>query len=822
MRKLTLISFLLFWLFGQFSPVALLAASPIQMTVQPAYGGRFKFGEWLPIFVNLENSGTEVSGEVQVSVTNDTGHLDFALPVELPAGARKRVTLYILPNNFSRSAKVKFVVAPNVMGHADETLTSRLVKLTVLPNDRYVIGASMANADGVATMSPPQLEGRREPAELVSLTLDELPDRPEGLRVLNALVLNDVDTTLLSPAQQTALSRWVAEGGRLVLGGGAGAGRTLAGLPAELHPVAPGQLQEVPNLPGLEAYTGKTIRVPGPFLVTAAEPVPKAAVLLERTQMMAARPGLSASTLTSPSTFANDLPLVTELSFEAGLVDFVALDLSQSPFDAWAGVTDFAERLLSPGAAWPQTMPMDMSPQHMVDSQMSYALTNLPALDLPSIRFLGILLIGYVVLVGPVNFWVLRWRDRLAWAWLTIPVLTLAFSGLAYGIGLGLRGSDIIVNQISVLQLGSDGQASRANTYVGIFSPNRQSYDIEIPVKTLIRPLTQSSFDAWTAQPNSNSSMRVVQGEPARVRGLAINQWSMQSFMAETIVTARPGLVAQLIPTQDGLQGQVMNQSEETWQDVILVFNTQFQKLGDLAPGQQADINLTINDTNPVMGIGSYLLYQEEFNQPNGPGREMTLKQSVMDNTVFNSSRFDLNDHPILMAWHEKSSPLEVRVSGREISTQKTTFLYGPLPLNFNQPQVTVPPGLSRLDALATTGNVSPCIYSLGLDGYYVYQGQAELKLSLPDHLRNVQPERLSLLIRTDGSWPELPSVDLYDQAAQAWIPLQKAKLGLNPIQDTTRFYDQTEASLKLRLSHDGVDGGGCLFLDLTLKGSHL
>ena len=44
------------------------------------------------------------------------------------------------------------------------------------------------------------------------------------------------------------------------------------------------------------------------------------------------------------------------------------------------------------------------------------------------------MLAGYILLVGPVNYFVLRWRDRLAWAWITIPTLTLAFSALAYGI----------------------------------------------------------------------------------------------------------------------------------------------------------------------------------------------------------------------------------------------------------------------------------------------------------------------------------------------------------------------------------------------------
>ena len=35
------------------------------MEAQPAYGGYFKYGEWLPIFVTLENNGTDVESEVR-------------------------------------------------------------------------------------------------------------------------------------------------------------------------------------------------------------------------------------------------------------------------------------------------------------------------------------------------------------------------------------------------------------------------------------------------------------------------------------------------------------------------------------------------------------------------------------------------------------------------------------------------------------------------------------------------------------------------------------------------------------------------------------
>jgi hypothetical protein len=787
-------------------PVATTGASEpagVTMAAQPAFGGRFKYGEWLPVFVDVENTGPDLSGEIRVSMKNQTGRLDFIIPAELPSGARKRFTLYILPNNFSHSALVELV-------QAEETLLTSEIKLSVVPNDRYLLGIVAAEAAGMTAIIPPRLPGRRETAELVTFSVEEIPDRAEGLQLLNALVLNDIDSTLLTPAQRTALINWVAGGGQLVLGGGVGAQRTLAGLPPELQPVTLADLREVTGLPALQTYVDEPIRVPGPFILAEALPVSKATVLLAQTPEPAAN-------TTSDSDGA--LPLVVEMAVGQGYVDFVALDLSQSPFDAWAGATDFAEQLLSVSAAWSSDMPPDISPRQMRDTQMSYALTNLPGLDLPSVRFLGLLLAGYIILVGPVNYFLLRWRDRLAWAWVTIPAFTLAFSFLAYGLGLNLRGTDIIINQLSVIKLGSDGQAAQGRTYVGIFSPKREVYDIEVSEKTLIRPLGEGGYDPWIETVNTPGVMAVVQSEPTRIRGLNVNQWSMQSFVADTMPAASLSLAARLTTDRQRLQGQLVNQGEQTWQDVIVIFNNRFQKLGDLAPGQAVDVNLALTDIleSESMWFSSHMLFEDEFNSPTGPNREINFKQTVLDSTVFHGN--DNLEGPIVIAWLA-DSPLQIQLDGKRVSAQKTSLVYGVLPLDFGDKQVQLPPGFSQTETLSLDGDTGPCDYGVGLHGYHLLQGTVKTELSLPPEVRNIQPHQLDLYIQPEGEWMALPAVELYDQLEQEWVFLDGVKYGPNPIQEPARFYNPASASMQIRLStNNNTFEGGCIFLDLAMEG---
>ena len=78
------------------------SSSGIEMAVSPAFGGNFKYGEWLPIWVTLSNAGPDLEGTIQVEVAQSGGNVTFAKSISLPAGARKQISLSILPNNFSR------------------------------------------------------------------------------------------------------------------------------------------------------------------------------------------------------------------------------------------------------------------------------------------------------------------------------------------------------------------------------------------------------------------------------------------------------------------------------------------------------------------------------------------------------------------------------------------------------------------------------------------------------------------------------------------------------------------------------------------------
>src|SRR6185503_17256369 len=95
-----------------------------------------------------------------------------------------------------------------------------------------------------------------------------------------------------------------------------------------------------------------------------------------------------------------------------------------------------------------------------------------------------------------------------------IPAITLVFSGGAYGYGMHIRGDDLILNQITLVQ--SVGDRARVRSFAGIFSPRTQSYDIAVDGDALTRPL-QFDPKMWGGDPSQTASGRFTQS-PAGVQ----------------------------------------------------------------------------------------------------------------------------------------------------------------------------------------------------------------------------------------------------------------------------------------------------------------
>src|SRR6185437_9543694 len=107
----------------------------------------------------------------------------------------------------------------------------------------------------------------------------------------------------------------------------------------------------------------------------------------------------------------------------------------------------------------------------MKGGTVSQALVNLPALDLPAWWLIGGLVLIYVLLVGPVNYFVLRALNRRMLAWITVPAIAVVAAGGAYGGSILTKGTSAEANQITIIHVAQDSDRGWQEAYTGLLTP---------------------------------------------------------------------------------------------------------------------------------------------------------------------------------------------------------------------------------------------------------------------------------------------------------------------------------------------------------------
>ena len=108
------------------------------------------------------------------------------------------------------------------------------------------------------------------------------------------------------------------------------------------------------------------------------------------------------------------------------------------PTATWIADTNVGRRPLAapPAAARHERRPVIGDDSQIVSAVIAAAVAWRCRRSAASSRLLG----AYILLIGPINYLVLKRLDRREWAWVTMPVLIVVFAVGAYGFGSLLRG----------------------------------------------------------------------------------------------------------------------------------------------------------------------------------------------------------------------------------------------------------------------------------------------------------------------------------------------------------------------------------------------
>ena len=743
------------------SPSAALAqeTSPISLEVEVGFDGKARVGNWIPVVVHLENQGSDLAAEIHV--IGNRGHPmssgSYVADVVLPRDGRKRLTLHVPYMTATLRLEVQLV--------ADGEVVARLEPpVNIIGETDLFVGIVGQRAGSWNLLTTLELPGRGREVAVVAIAPDTFPQRPEVLDAFDVIALGDVSVKTLPHEILEALEGWVAGGGTLVLSGGSNAGGSLEGLPDRLMPVVVGDATELKGISALERLGDE------PILTTLPIAVNSTLVISGR---VLAKEG--------------ELPLAVLSTYGKGRVLFLTFDPAAQPLVGWPGLPQMWRELLfqslPPIILFPDQVEGRSPGMLTATSQWPYqlhnAMSNLPALEFPSIKVLLGLIAGYVLLVGPANYLVLRWLRRPGLTWLTIPALVILFSSGIYLLAVRAKGSNVQASSVVLVQDAPDTDWARVRSMVGILSPSQADYRVEVPGSALVATWDSADRLYGSGLGSSGDMVKIRNREQeSEVELLKMGMWTMRSLVSDRTQRVEETLSHDLYEEGSLLKGTVTNKGLFPLKQVWLVSTGAVEDLGALEPGEIATVDTKLS--NFAGGLPSWQLREQlMFSSASLPGnvREERQRQQLHEMAISVLESFYIEPPSgfsiLLLAWTDQS-PMVVAVNGENPAGPSLTLFSKPISPHLRG-SFSLPSGLLMGRAVNIEGqimNTAPGLISF-TGGSITFQFEAPAEVQ--------EMERMALQVPFHGGSRAAQGVEAlaYHWEDEAWEPLELKTVSL-------------------------------------------
>ncbi len=578
------------------------------------FQGQYQDGNWVPVQVSLSNNGPDFNGKVSVSLgllqNGGSGNSTYQSAISLPSGSQKQTTLYI-PLSLDTTGNLNTLTV-NLLDSDGKTVATTRIPLSTINASDINVGILSRQQNGFSPLNgvTSQLKALSPNTSLQTTMLDatSFPVSTAALKNFTMLILDNFTTSTLNTNQLTALESWVQQGGTFIVVGGPEWQQTLTPLPADLLPVSITGTETLPagtrllpiGGPGNNpAESGQnTDAVPAPVDVSVATARPGTKVLLS----------------------ANNTPVFVEATPGLGTVEYLAFDPTLTPLFGWPSTTLLWEGLILRSDA------DQILNNNALAAGNGGLQTNIapPAGDLtqllqgfipntsPAIWLILLLLLGYVLILGPIRFILVRRLKKRDWSWRIVLSSILVFTLLSYGLALIQKGTSVVGSSISIVQLSSatnNSSLAHVTNYIGVFVPNQGDFRVHMPDAQLV----QAADTNYSGTGTRTTITSQENGTDVTLQG--VNTWTMRSIITQKDQRTPGGLTAQLALNNTTITGTVTNHLPYALDDAYLLFENDYLALGHLASGQSHTVNMTLTNslananasTNPPASLASQI-----------------------------------------------------------------------------------------------------------------------------------------------------------------------------------------------------------------------
>ncbi len=618
------------------------------------FDGVYRTGSWTPLTVEFPTSAADLPRAVCVWVEDPDGQYvrSPAAPVETGADGRPVARLTV---RFGR------------------------------PNARVLV-EEIRGADGGTASAPQSLPAPVPATESVMLVLGDLPAAERASRLLTrddgtrprvvainprvsgagaggaatlgrtAQAFDGADSIIVcgrsvaafDPAVLQGVDAWVRHGGQLVFiagmsaadveRGGTPAASWLPGSIAKLVPLRRGN--------AIEAYA------------RASRPLDKGAFTGLEVPLFKNPQAIEGSVDAFEGRGPADLPLVVRRAHGLGTLVWVGVDIDQAPWRDWSGSDSLLVEMLRGRRVAQDAGRAGETDRGSLDlaGQLRQAIDRFPGVAPIPFELIAGLGILYGACLYPLDWWLVSGRRRggsagglrSSWlAWVSLPLMVAAASGLAWSAGQRFKGTAWQTSDASLVDLDVDSGLVRVASFAGIWSPVNARLDLAVAADQGRFPIAIADdgtprpterdvtwfaacgrgiggTDAPSPHPSLAAANYGYGGSAAALNGIPIAASSSRLFEAEIIGhTATAAVESTLARQGQGtLRGEVTSRLPFPLEGCVLVHAGWLYDVGVLNAGQSF---------SPAAGRGPRSLAGALTRRTQNKEREINVRWNVAE-----------------------------------------------------------------------------------------------------------------------------------------------------------------------------------------------
>lgn len=582
--------------------------------------GRSRNGAWAPVYVKLKAGKEGVAREsirlvVESTDSEDSPYRYITAIPNLAANEDYVAISYIRPGSGGSEFKVSLETTAGVVVQTVPVIRDT-GKEMLGPRDQLFLAIG-SRLPGLARALKPEPKGDEPPANdedeedrgarrvafVDSVAM--MPDRWFGYDAVDVVFLTTgsgsfVQQLLEAPeaaSRRKALAEWVRRGGKLVVSVG------------HNHQLAAAVLQQMPlpdvdRMPLVDCTIGAgAIRKRMERTSIWARPMYRrlneAMRDMENVEVAGLTPGHDLYTIImeKPERAGDnrDRPILVQGSCGLGRVVLVAFDLDTQPFTTWIGQSAFWNQLLSEFAPRSEPAKSNVEPREL-GTELRRTLETFPTVKPVSFGWVALFILIYIVLVGPLDYLILKKVfKRLELTWITFPIVVLTVSVAAYFTAYALKGEDLLVNKVDLVEIDLHAPQIYGQTWFTLFSPRIQNYTVGLEPawpnsSTMIAALDDPIRANRSGSQGIFSRPYVYANDASGIERVPIPVWATRTFSASwrAAPTGELPIVAEITHSQADpllLSGTITNNLPFNLQDVALFYHNKWHSVGILPSG---------------------------------------------------------------------------------------------------------------------------------------------------------------------------------------------------------------------------------------------